>query len=88
MSHTDAVSFLRSAPKTVRLVLGRVLELPKIPVLPHMLPDISLTCHKEELGNPKFHYSQLLLANQETLEFGCIHLLKLDFDQTPCLQAS
>nr|XP_056711281.1 tyrosine-protein phosphatase non-receptor type 13 [Euleptes europaea] len=50
MSHTDAVSFLRSAPKTVRLVLGRVLELPKIPVLPHMLPDISLTCHKEELG--------------------------------------
>uniref|UniRef100_A0ACB8E920 Tyrosine-protein phosphatase non-receptor type 13 n=1 Tax=Sphaerodactylus townsendi TaxID=933632 RepID=A0ACB8E920_9SAUR len=50
MSHTDAVSFLRSAPKTVRLVLGRVLELPKIPVLPHMLPDISLSCHKEELG--------------------------------------
>ncbi|XP_060103071.1 tyrosine-protein phosphatase non-receptor type 13 [Heteronotia binoei] len=50
MSHTDAVSFLRSAPKTVRLVLGRVLELPKIPVLPHMLPNISLACHKEELG--------------------------------------
>ncbi|XP_054845741.1 tyrosine-protein phosphatase non-receptor type 13 [Eublepharis macularius] len=50
MSHTDAVSFLRSAPKTVRLVLGRVLELPKMPVLPHLLPDISLTCHKEELG--------------------------------------
>ncbi|KAI6069488.1 tyrosine-protein phosphatase non-receptor type 13 [Aix galericulata] len=50
MSHTDAVNFLRAAPRTVRLVLGRVLELPKMPVLPHLLPDITLTCHKEELG--------------------------------------
>uniref|UniRef100_A0A8C6NEB8 Tyrosine-protein phosphatase non-receptor type 13 n=1 Tax=Melopsittacus undulatus TaxID=13146 RepID=A0A8C6NEB8_MELUD len=50
MSHTDAVNFLRTAPKTVRLVLGRVLELPKMPVLPHLLPDITLMCHKEELG--------------------------------------
>uniref|UniRef100_A0A8C8REE2 Protein tyrosine phosphatase non-receptor type 13 n=1 Tax=Pelusios castaneus TaxID=367368 RepID=A0A8C8REE2_9SAUR len=50
MSHTDAVNFLRAAPKTVRLVLGRVLELPKIPVLPHLLPDVILACHKEELG--------------------------------------
>ncbi|XP_074922230.1 tyrosine-protein phosphatase non-receptor type 13 isoform X3 [Chelonoidis abingdonii] len=50
MSHTDAVNFLRAAPKTVRLVVGRILELPKIPVLPHLLPDITLTCHKEELG--------------------------------------
>ncbi|XP_053112418.1 tyrosine-protein phosphatase non-receptor type 13 isoform X1 [Hemicordylus capensis] len=50
MSHTDAVSFLRAAPKTVKLVLGRVLELPKIPILPHLLPDISLMCQKEELG--------------------------------------
>ncbi|XP_071609726.1 tyrosine-protein phosphatase non-receptor type 13 [Heliangelus exortis] len=50
MSHTDAVNFLRTAPKTVRLVLGRVLELPKMPVSPHLLPDITLTCQKEELG--------------------------------------
>ncbi|NXR13589.1 PTN13 phosphatase, partial [Semnornis frantzii] len=50
MSHTDAVSFLRAAPRTVRLVLGRVLELPKMPVLPHLLPDITLMCHNEELG--------------------------------------
>ncbi|NXX21793.1 PTN13 phosphatase, partial [Podargus strigoides] len=50
MSHTDAVNFLRAAPKTVTLVLGRVLELPKMPVLPHLLPDITLMCHKEELG--------------------------------------
>ncbi|XP_074849766.1 tyrosine-protein phosphatase non-receptor type 13 isoform X2 [Carettochelys insculpta] len=50
MTHTDAVTFLRAAPKTVRLVLGRVLELPKIPVLPHLLPDITLMCHEEELG--------------------------------------
>uniref|UniRef100_A0A8C0VJW8 Tyrosine-protein phosphatase non-receptor type 13 n=1 Tax=Cyanistes caeruleus TaxID=156563 RepID=A0A8C0VJW8_CYACU len=50
MSHTDAVNFLRAAPRTVRLVLGRVLELPKMPVLPHLLPDITLMCHKEELG--------------------------------------
>ncbi|NWU95270.1 PTN13 phosphatase, partial [Upupa epops] len=50
MSHTDAVNFLRAAPKTVKLVLGRVLELPKIPVLPHLLPDITLMCHEEELG--------------------------------------
>uniref|UniRef100_A0A8C9F192 Tyrosine-protein phosphatase non-receptor type 13 n=1 Tax=Pavo cristatus TaxID=9049 RepID=A0A8C9F192_PAVCR len=55
MSHTDAVSFLRAAPKTVRLVLGRVLELPKMPVLPHLLPDITLTCHKEELGNRELY---------------------------------
>nr|XP_060635261.1 tyrosine-protein phosphatase non-receptor type 13 isoform X5 [Anolis sagrei ordinatus] len=48
MSHTDAVSFLRAAPKMVRLVLGRVLELPKIPMMPHLLPDIDLTCHKEQ----------------------------------------
>lgn len=59
MSHTDAVSFLRAAPKTVRLVLGRVLELPKMPVLPHLLPDITLTCHEEELGNTEV-YSFLL----------------------------
>lgn len=52
MTHTDAVNLLRAAPKTVRLVLGRVLELPKKPVLPHLLPDITLTCHKE-LGNAK-----------------------------------
>ncbi|NXH20787.1 PTN13 phosphatase, partial [Bucco capensis] len=50
MSHTDAVSFLRAAPRTVRLVLGRVLELPKMPVLPHLLPDITLMCHTQELG--------------------------------------
>ncbi|XP_072784764.1 tyrosine-protein phosphatase non-receptor type 13 isoform X5 [Taeniopygia guttata] len=50
MSHTDAVNFLRAAPRTVRLVLGRVLELPKMPVLPHLLPDMTLMCHKEELG--------------------------------------
>ncbi|ELW70211.1 Tyrosine-protein phosphatase non-receptor type 13 [Tupaia chinensis] len=51
MTHTDAVNLLRAAPKTVRLVLGRVLELPRMPVLPHLLPDITLTCNKEELGN-------------------------------------
>uniref|UniRef100_A0ABI8A497 Tyrosine-protein phosphatase non-receptor type 13 n=1 Tax=Felis catus TaxID=9685 RepID=A0ABI8A497_FELCA len=50
MTHTDAVNLLRAAPKTVRLVLGRVLELPRMPVLPHLLPDIILTCNKEELG--------------------------------------
>ncbi|XP_034296322.1 tyrosine-protein phosphatase non-receptor type 13 isoform X5 [Pantherophis guttatus] len=50
MSHTDAVSFLRAAPKMVMLVLGRVLEQPKIPIFPHLLPDISLTCSEEELG--------------------------------------
>ncbi|XP_047573848.1 tyrosine-protein phosphatase non-receptor type 13 isoform X7 [Lutra lutra] len=50
MTHTDAVNLLRAAPKTVSLVLGRVLELPRMPVLPHLLPDITLTCNKEELG--------------------------------------
>ncbi|NXI34243.1 PTN13 phosphatase, partial [Galbula dea] len=50
MSHTDAVNFLRAAPRTVSLVLGRVLEFPKLPVLPHLLPDITLMCHNEELG--------------------------------------
>ncbi|XP_068949418.1 tyrosine-protein phosphatase non-receptor type 13 isoform X14 [Petaurus breviceps papuanus] len=50
MTHTDAVTLLRAAPKTVRLVLGRILELPKIPILPHLLPDITLMCLKKELG--------------------------------------
>ncbi|KAL1790941.1 tyrosine-protein phosphatase non-receptor type 13 isoform X8 [Sigmodon hispidus] len=50
MTHTDAVNLLRAAPKTVRLVLGRILELPRMPVFPHLLPDITVTCHEEELG--------------------------------------
>ncbi|XP_058289070.1 tyrosine-protein phosphatase non-receptor type 13 isoform X10 [Hylobates moloch] len=50
MTHTDAVNLLRAASKTVRLVIGRILELPRIPMLPHLLPDITLTCNKEELG--------------------------------------
>ncbi|XP_041497963.1 tyrosine-protein phosphatase non-receptor type 13 isoform X1 [Microtus oregoni] len=50
MTHTDAVNLLRAAPKTVRLVLGRILELPRMPVFPHLLPDITITCHGEELG--------------------------------------
>ncbi|XP_074084717.1 tyrosine-protein phosphatase non-receptor type 13 isoform X9 [Macrotis lagotis] len=50
MTHTDAVALLRAAPKTVKLVLGRILELPKIPILPHLLPDITLMCLKKELG--------------------------------------
>ncbi|XP_032095586.1 tyrosine-protein phosphatase non-receptor type 13 isoform X7 [Sapajus apella] len=50
MTHTDAVNLLRAASKTVKLVIGRLLELPRIPILPHLLPDITLTCNKEELG--------------------------------------
>ncbi|XP_061001581.1 tyrosine-protein phosphatase non-receptor type 13 isoform X6 [Dama dama] len=50
MTHTDAVNLLRAAPRTVRLVLGRVLELPGMPVLPHLLPDVTFTCNREELG--------------------------------------
>ncbi|XP_032488074.1 tyrosine-protein phosphatase non-receptor type 13 isoform X11 [Phocoena sinus] len=50
MTHTDAVNLLRAAPKTVRLVLGRVLELPRMLMLPDLLPDITFTCNKEELG--------------------------------------
>lgn len=58
MTHTDAVNLLRAAPKTVRLVLGRVLELPRMPVPPHLLPDITLTCNKEELGNETSSFMQ------------------------------
>ncbi|XP_056424718.1 tyrosine-protein phosphatase non-receptor type 13 isoform X2 [Hyla sarda] len=50
MSHTEAVNLLRAAPKTVRLVLGRVLEIPKPQVPSHLLPDITLTCNKGILG--------------------------------------
>ncbi|XP_060043757.1 tyrosine-protein phosphatase non-receptor type 13 isoform X11 [Erinaceus europaeus] len=50
MTHTDAVNLLRAAPKTVTLVLGRILELPRIPVLPHLLPEITFKCNTEELG--------------------------------------
>lgn len=51
MTHTDAVNLLRTAPRTVRLVLGRVLELPQLTMLPHLLPDIIIMCKNEELGN-------------------------------------
>lgn len=82
MSHTDAVNFLRAAPRTVRLVLGRVLELPKMPVLPHLLPDITLMCHKEELGNMELIYFLLLrkifpFSYKETLIFYYFPLLSL-----------
>ncbi|XP_069834319.1 tyrosine-protein phosphatase non-receptor type 13 isoform X1 [Dendropsophus ebraccatus] len=50
MSHTEAVNLLRAAPKTVRLVLGRVLEIPKPQVPSHLLPDIMLPCNKGILG--------------------------------------
>ncbi|XP_075462010.1 tyrosine-protein phosphatase non-receptor type 13 isoform X4 [Ascaphus truei] len=50
VSHTEAVNLLRAAPKTVRIVLGRVLEIPKPQVPSHLLPDITLTCHKGDLG--------------------------------------
>lgn len=58
MTHTDAVNLLRAASKTVRLLIGRVLELPRIPMLPHLLPDITLTCNKEELGNEESNFVQ------------------------------
>ncbi|XP_053559355.1 tyrosine-protein phosphatase non-receptor type 13 isoform X2 [Bombina bombina] len=50
MSHTEAVNLLRAAPKTVRLVLGRVLEIPKPQVPSHLLPEITLSCSKREMG--------------------------------------
>ncbi|XP_072261558.1 tyrosine-protein phosphatase non-receptor type 13 isoform X4 [Pyxicephalus adspersus] len=50
MSHTEAVNLLRAAPKTVRLVLGRVLEIPKPQVPAHLLSDVTLMCHKGNLG--------------------------------------
>ncbi|XP_069599473.1 tyrosine-protein phosphatase non-receptor type 13 isoform X7 [Ranitomeya imitator] len=50
MSHTEAVNLLRAAPKTVRLVLGRVLDIPKPQVPSHLLPDITLRCNKGNLG--------------------------------------
>ncbi|XP_040182579.1 tyrosine-protein phosphatase non-receptor type 13 isoform X4 [Rana temporaria] len=50
MSHTEAVNLLRAAPKTVRLVLGRVLEIPKPQFPAHLLSDVTLTCHKGFLG--------------------------------------
>lgn len=58
MTHTDAVNLLRAAPKTVRLVLGRILELPRMPVFPHLLPDITVTCHGEELGKESTSFAQ------------------------------
>ncbi|KAM4708637.1 tyrosine-protein phosphatase non-receptor type 13 isoform 2-T2 [Discoglossus pictus] len=50
MSHTEAVNLLRAAPKTVRIVLGRVLDIPKPQVPSHLLPDITITCNKGSLG--------------------------------------
>ncbi|KAM9330525.1 tyrosine-protein phosphatase non-receptor type 13 [Gastrophryne carolinensis] len=50
MSHTEAVNLLRAAPKTVRLLLGRVLEIPKPQVPAHLLTDVTLKCLKGTLG--------------------------------------
>lgn len=61
MTHTDAVNLLRAAPKIVRLVLGRILELPRIPVFPHLLPDITVTCHGEELGKKSTSFTQYFI---------------------------
>lgn len=58
MTHTDAVNLLRASPKTVRLVLGRILELPRMPVFPHLLPDITVTCRDEELGKKSTSFVQ------------------------------
>ncbi|XP_053317697.1 tyrosine-protein phosphatase non-receptor type 13 isoform X2 [Spea bombifrons] len=50
MTHTEAVQLLRAAPKTVRLILGRVLDIPKPQVPSQLLPDITLTSSKGDLG--------------------------------------
>uniref|UniRef100_H3B2S0 Tyrosine-protein phosphatase non-receptor type 13 n=1 Tax=Latimeria chalumnae TaxID=7897 RepID=H3B2S0_LATCH len=50
MNHTEAVNFLRAAPKAVNLMLGRVLEIPEPTVELHLLPDIALSCQEQQLG--------------------------------------
>ncbi|XP_066566845.1 tyrosine-protein phosphatase non-receptor type 13 isoform X2 [Amia ocellicauda] len=50
MSHTEVVNVVRAAPKVVDLVVGRVLEIPKSPIEPHRLQDITFQCHEEILG--------------------------------------
>ncbi|KAM6986294.1 tyrosine-protein phosphatase non-receptor type 13 [Aplochiton taeniatus] len=50
MGHTDVVNLVRAAPRVVDLVVGRVLEAPRPPIEAHLLPDISLQCHKQPLG--------------------------------------
>ncbi|MBN3311884.1 PTN13 phosphatase, partial [Atractosteus spatula] len=50
MSHTEVVNVVRAAPKVVDLVIGRVLDVPKPPIEPHILPDITFQCQEEKLG--------------------------------------
>ncbi|XP_015195598.2 tyrosine-protein phosphatase non-receptor type 13 isoform X2 [Lepisosteus oculatus] len=50
MSHTEVVNVVRAAPKVVDLVIGRVLDVPKPPIEPRLLPDITFQCQEEKLG--------------------------------------
>ncbi|XP_068429722.1 tyrosine-protein phosphatase non-receptor type 13 isoform X3 [Clinocottus analis] len=50
MGHTEVVNLVRTAPRVVDLVVGRVLEAPKPPIEAHLLPDIGFKGSQEPLG--------------------------------------
>lgn len=50
MGHTEVVNLVRTAPRVVDLVVGRVLEAPKPPIEAHMLPDICFKGSQKPLG--------------------------------------
>ncbi|XP_068609390.1 tyrosine-protein phosphatase non-receptor type 13 [Brachionichthys hirsutus] len=50
MGHTEVVNLVRTAPRVVDLVVGRLLEAPQPPIEAHLLPDISFRSSQEPLG--------------------------------------
>ncbi|KAJ8286648.1 hypothetical protein GJAV_G00041540 [Gymnothorax javanicus] len=50
MSHTEVVNLVRTSPRVVDLIVGRVLEVPHPPIEAHLLPDIPIPCQDGNLG--------------------------------------
>uniref|UniRef100_A0A4W4G9P7 Tyrosine-protein phosphatase non-receptor type 13 n=1 Tax=Electrophorus electricus TaxID=8005 RepID=A0A4W4G9P7_ELEEL len=66
MSHTEVVNLVRTAPRVVDLVVGRVLEPPKPPIEAHLLPDITFQCPGDSLG--------LVLEGGRDSELGVLYV--------------
>ncbi|XP_056146193.1 tyrosine-protein phosphatase non-receptor type 13 isoform X1 [Lampris incognitus] len=49
MGHTEVVNLVRTAPRVVDLVVGRVLDAPKPPIEAHLLPDICFQDYQDKL---------------------------------------
>ncbi|KAM3873959.1 tyrosine-protein phosphatase non-receptor type 13 [Diretmus argenteus] len=72
MGHTEVVNLVRTAPRVVDLVVGRVLEAPKPPIEAHLLPDISFRGGSTPLG--------LVLDGGSDSDFGVLFVKDIEPD--------